>query len=279
MKRIQIVGLVLVAAFALGALVAAGAAQAAPEYGQCVAKKKGSYTNAGCTVASKPKKGKYVWDPGPSPTCVAKKKGEYTNSTCTTKAKPKKGKYEKECPNNCAAISATGGAAYLEGASGIKIECKTNGSEKGEILSATQATGVAVYTGCRIESLGVNCKSAGAAANEIKTYKLSAKPVEISSKVWVEYTPFSGTYLAEFECEVVSLRVKGSADGLDSGNVNTMSVTSTQEFSRALDNQNLTTESNTGKGYESPESSYQNQKTNFKGEEAGEIRCLTAGCS
>jgi hypothetical protein len=278
MKRIQIVGLVLVAAFALGALVAAGAAQAAPEYGQCVAKKKGNYANAGCTT-SKPKKGKYEWEPGPSPTCVPKKKGAYTEAKCETKAKPKKGKYEKNCPNNCADISATGGSAYLEGASGIKIECKTNGSEDGKIESATKASGIAVYTGCRIESLGVKCHSAGAKEEEIKTYKLSAKPVEISSKVWVEYTPFSGTYLAEFECEVVSLRVKGSADGLDSGNVNVMSVTSTQEFSRALDNQNLITESNTGKGYESPESSWQNQKTTFKGEEAGEIRCLTAGCS
>jgi hypothetical protein len=271
MKRIRIMGLVLVAAFALGALVAAGAAQAAPEYGQCVAKKKGNYTNSGCTT-SKPKKGKYEWEPGPSPTCVAKKKGAYTNSECTVKAKPKKGKYEKNCPNSCADIKAHGGAAYLEGASGIKIECKTNGSEDGQIESATKASGIAVYTGCHIESLGVKCKSAGAKPEEIKTYKLSAKPVEIGGEVWVEYTPFSGTYLAEFECEVVSLRVKGSADGKDAGNVNTMSVTSTQTFSTALKNQNLTTESNTGSGYGSPEASYQNQVTDFEGEEAGEIR-------
>jgi hypothetical protein len=278
MKSIRMLGLVLASALVLGVLVAAGTAQATPEFGQCVKVKKGAYTNAGCTTTGK--KGKYNWIGGPSPTCEKKKKGEYTNSTCTEKSsKPKKGKYEKKCAKSCADISASGGSAYLESASGLRIECKTNGSEDGEILSPTQATGVAVYTGCEIESLKVKCESAGSKAgeHEIKTYPLESTPVEIGGKAWVQYTNEHGAnapYLAEFSCEVVSIRVKGSADGLDSGNVNTMSVTSTQEFSKTLGNQMLTSESNTGSGYGSPESSYQNQTTTFTTEDptGGEIR-------
>jgi hypothetical protein len=287
MKRIQLVGLCIVAAFALSALVgAASAAAATPEFGQCKAlsknttpkDKKGVYKDAGCTSKFEKKgkptpKGHYEWYPGPASSCFSLKKGEYTNSGCTTKsAKPKKGSFEKEdgCFPNCAGITAGGPAAFLEGESKLKIECKTNGSEGGSIVSATKGTGIAVYTGCHIEALGgVKCKSAGAKAEEIKTYVLESTPEEKGGKVWLNYTNVAGAnapYLAEFNCEVVGIRVKGHAAGEASGGINEMGVKQTQTFGKVVDGiegQELTSESNTGKGFEKPEKSWQFQTTEF----------------
>jgi hypothetical protein len=286
MKRVYIVGLCLMAAMALSALASASASAA--EYGQCQAlgkhtspkAKHGKYENSGCTVEQAKHKGNFEWVPGPSPTCVAQKKGEYTESACATKsAKAHKGTFEKECPVNCANISASGGEAFLEAESGLKIECKTNGAEDSHIVSASEARGIAKYTGCEIKTAHAVCTSSGAASGEIKTYELSAKPVEISGAVWVEYSAGPGDtnppYLAEFACAgAANIRVKGTADGKVSGGVNEMSVNTEQVFSTALKNQNLTSESNIGKGYEKPEKSFQNQTTKFTTEDpaGGEIR-------
>lgn len=275
MKRIQLVGLCIVALFAFSAMAAASAS-AAPEYGQCKTVKKGKYTNSGCTTTGK--KAKKEWFPGRPANCEKVKKGKYTNPECTTEGK--KGKYEKTaCSPNCAVITAKGGAAFLEAESGIKIECATNGSEGGEILSATEADGKAVYTGCHIEALGgVKCTSAGAATGEIKTNELRATPEEKGGKVWVNYTAKNGGYLAEFACEVVSIRVSGNAAGKVTGGVNEMSVKSTQTFARSIEGiegQNLTSESNTGKGFEKPEKSWQNQTTEFESHATGGMEIRT----
>ena len=52
MKRIKVVGLCLVAAFAMTAFVAS-AAQAQPTYFKCVKKKGGNYSAKGCPASSK----------------------------------------------------------------------------------------------------------------------------------------------------------------------------------------------------------------------------------
>jgi hypothetical protein len=112
-------GLCLVAVFALGAVLAAGSASAAePEWGRCVTAKGGHYANNSCTKEAPINKktgkftGKYEWKAGaPSEECVAQKHGEYTNSTCTTKStKPKKGKFEKISPR----FKGEGGAGVLD---------------------------------------------------------------------------------------------------------------------------------------------------------------------
>jgi hypothetical protein len=290
MKRIHIVGLCLVAGIAFSAMVTASAS-AAPEFGQCKLltkstqpkAKKGVYANPSCTEPYSKKgkveaKGNYEWYPGAPAACVYDKKaGKYSDPGCTDEVS-KKGNYNREpCYPNCAELTGTGGKAFLEGESShLKIECDTNGSKGGEVLSATEATAIGYYTGCHIEAFGVSCKS-GTEAGVIETYKLEAYPREISGKVWIEYTNKSGAhspYLAEFNCEVATLRVKGSADALDTGNVNAMSVTSTQEFSNALGNQALITEKNTGSGFGEPEGSKQNQTTSVTSNdpEGGEIR-------
>lgn len=247
MKRMQVVGLCIVAAFALSAM-AASSASAAPEYGQCQLLTKGStpkikhgkWTDPNCQIHSTKKgvpneKGIYEWVPGPSPACFKGKKLEYTDSACASKSgKPRKGTFEREaCFPNCALISAEGGAAHLEAESKLKIECATNGSEGGEVLSPTSADGKAVYTGCKIEAFGVKCKNG--APGEIKTNELLATPEEKGGKVWVNYTAKETVYLTEFDCEVVKIRVKGHAAGLASGGVNEMSTKQTQTFAKVVE--------------------------------------------
>ncbi len=298
MKRIYIVGLCLTSVMAFSALASASAS-AAPEYGSCkllgkhtTPKAKHGAYESGCTTLNAKHKGFYEWVPGPAPTCVAQKKGEYTEAACVETSlhatgKTHKGHFEKDCAVNCADISASGGAAFLEGSSShLKIECNSNGSEKGAILSSTDASGVAKYNGCHIETFGVKCKSlVGAATEEIKTFELAATPIEIGGKVWIQYSAGptapevttehgNAKLLAEFECEIATLRVSGTADGVDAGNINTMSVTSTQTFSTALGNQTLFSEKKTSGSFGEGEFSTQNQASTFSTEdsEGGEIR-------
>ncbi len=63
-KHIKLTGLCLIAVFAVAAIAAATASAAAsPEWGQCVPKVKGKYTNANCTTKGK---GEYEWVKGTS---------------------------------------------------------------------------------------------------------------------------------------------------------------------------------------------------------------------
>jgi hypothetical protein len=111
MRRIRMMGLCLVAMFALGAVVASVAqAAATPEWGRCEKTKAGKYTESACLTEATQTKGKYTgkyeWHSlveeetkYTEPRCIKQAKGEYTNSTCTEKAsKPHKGKYEKIGP-------------------------------------------------------------------------------------------------------------------------------------------------------------------------------------
>jgi len=291
MKRMKIAGLCLVAVFAFSAMAVSSASAA--EFGQCreLTKnttpkvKHGQWTDANCVVHSEKKgnpasKGNHEWYPGPVENCIAMKKGHFADSACSVpdeKNGKGKGHFEKQaCSPSCQTLTTSGGAAVLEGASGIKIECATNSSEGAEILSATEGAGVAAYTGCKIASVG-SCASSGAAATEIKTYELKSNPIIIAGEVWLEYTRKAvgpnQPYLAEFECGgVVKIRVSGNADGLDAGNVNTDGTKSTQTFSKALGNQSLTTEKNTGSGFGGAEGSFQNQTTEFVAAAHSEIK-------
>ena len=63
MKRIKIMGLCLVAVFAVSVMASASASAEAPEFGRCLAKAGGKFSDAGCTkgVVSK---GKFEWTSG-----------------------------------------------------------------------------------------------------------------------------------------------------------------------------------------------------------------------
>jgi hypothetical protein len=221
MRRIRIVGLCLVAAFAFSALVASAAQAAGPEWGRCVAQKKGEYTEGNCqTKSAKAHKGKFEWKPGAPTGCEPQKKGEYTNETCTSKsAKKHKGHFEKTagprftsagghgvlttdydaCQETdiepvCQEVIVDKLNAYVECASetGSGEESGLNG------LKNIQVTFKSCYFAGSIE-----CNTTGANEGEIKTTQLEGELGYIEKathKVGVVLHPASGNLFAQFEC-------------------------------------------------------------------------------
>jgi hypothetical protein len=124
-RHVRMLGLCLVALFALTAVAAVGSASAAnPEWGACIEAKKGHYEDSSCTKEKfkeskgvKKYLGKYEWKAGApaAPECIAKKHGNYLTSACNTEKEKKgvpeegKGKYEKGGPH----FTGEGGAGLL----------------------------------------------------------------------------------------------------------------------------------------------------------------------
>ncbi len=238
MKRISIVGLCLVAAFALSAMVASSASAGTAYW--CRAMKKGEYTTGTCLVKSaKAHKGKF--EKKIVQECEAVKKGEYTNAACTVKAAKKgKGKFEKTKGRG---YTSTGGKAELATpAFGPgKVICEAN-TDKGEYTGNTGKTDIdrVTFTGCSFE--GLPCQSAGPNSEpsgkagviitdlldsrlvdnpETITF-LNAETNETETKgpkvgeVWEELKGSQhGAYSSEFECGgVVFLRTTGQDTGV-----------------------------------------------------------------
>jgi len=210
MKRMRIVGLCLVAAFALSA-IGAGSASALPEIGKCVAKAGGKYTNANCTT---------------------KGKGSFE----FVKSITKKG------------FTSAGGEGKLLGASGTEIKCTTQ-SAKGEYKGTTSFKEVqkvtAKFNGCELPLFKAVCQTKGDAAGEITTTVLGGKLSYTSGKgtkspvVNQGLTPFvKKKGFAEFECPAVGVVVyvgEGKEKGHETilanvGPVNTMALTSSEVY-------------------------------------------------
>ncbi len=64
MRHVRMLGLCLVAVFALAAVAATSASAGLPEWGQCYAKEGGKYANAGCTEKAKKGTGTFEWRKG-----------------------------------------------------------------------------------------------------------------------------------------------------------------------------------------------------------------------
>src|ERR1700722_14737379 len=179
MRRTRIVGLCLVAVFALGAFVASSAS-ALPEFGKCVAA------------------------PGT---------GKYTESNCVKKAKTltSEKQFEKKTAKEIAkpGISGTSGTSFLAGESGVKIICSAGSNtgkmdKDGTTLAAKAVESiVAKFTGCGIPAFGLQCKS-GATAEEIVTKELEGNLVyksKAKKEVLQELHPKTkGGAFASFEC-------------------------------------------------------------------------------
>jgi hypothetical protein len=208
MKRMRIMGLCLVAAFAISA-IAAVSASALPEVGRCLAQPNtGKYKNAGCTEKAK--------------TLVSEKQFEW----------------HKGAAGELVGVgfTASGGVGTLETESGTTITCKTQ-SASGKYDQDTGIikeveTVVATFKGCELPLLTAECKTVGSAPGEIKTAKLKGALGYVSGEktlppvipvVGQELKAEAGTKaaFATFECGggAVKVIVKGSLKSVIVGGV------------------------------------------------------------
>jgi hypothetical protein len=201
MKRIKIMGLCLIAALAVTALASSTAFAAAPEFGRCLAKTGGKFSDAGCTKEVGTG-GKFEWNPGPGA------KNQF------------KSKIKAET------------AATLETVGGTKITCKQETSP-GEFKNAKEVGGVeAKFNEC--VGLGQPCSTTGKASGEIVTHPLGGTlgvekvgETPAKNKLALELHSESGN-VAEFSCAGIPVVVKGSV--LHNVVANKMLLTATEKF-------------------------------------------------
>jgi len=273
MKRISIVGLCLVAAFAFSAVVASSAS--AGTYYWCKAMKKGEYLTSSCTTKGKPHKGKF--EKKPVVACEAVKKGEYTDAACTKKAAKKgKGKFEKTTGRG---YTSVGGKAELSTpAFGPgKVICQSN-TDAGEITGPKTDVDRVTFRECKFE--GLECESAGPNSTpsgekgviitnlldsrlvdnpETITF-LNAETNEVETKgpavgeVWEELVSSEHEpYSSEFNCGgAVFLRTKGQDTGVFTSGVNALTKTDKVAFEAGKGADGLLTEVLTEAGWAGP---------------------------
>src|SRR5882762_119878 len=136
MGRLRVIGLCLVAVFAISAVMAGSASAAGPSFGRCLKQTGGKYENSGCTKEAKE---------------VAKQKFEWTNTLVKNKFSAK----QKEAT-----------LATLETVGGTKITCTGESNTGAEYTGLkTVAKIVAFFTGC--ETSKMPCNSTGKGSGEI----------------------------------------------------------------------------------------------------------------
>jgi hypothetical protein len=227
-RRIRIVGLCLLAVFALGAVVAS-AAQAAPEFGQCVKTEKkgkvykGQYTNKECThktTAEKEAKGgkenKYKWEGGPGHKATFLAKGKI--------------------------VKLTIGA--------VEIECKKS-SGTGSVIDSATVTATFTFTGClEPNHLNEKCESSKAELGEIETDALVGKLEEtVGKEVRINFAhkaagnePAPSEPWVVFNCPGEKFTLTGNLAGKWSGEFGKMSKRGGTEFSSIVGEQGLEAE-------------------------------------
>jgi hypothetical protein len=216
MKRIRIVGLCLVAMFALGAVAATSASAELPEYKTCIKaspKESGKFNNKECTVASKggKKEGDYElgeWNKGKKVTFTGKN-GESTLDSYIP---------EKESE------------FWTGGTIAGKVVCKS-GKSKGSITGPKTSTVTVEFKTCSSE--GKKCTSKGAKTGTIDTNPLNTvlgfdEKSEVVSLV--EGGKEGTSPSAAFNCEGLAIETTGSVLGVDTGNINKIAKESTQTF-------------------------------------------------
>lgn len=188
MIRVRLVGLCLVAMFAISVGVAASASAAAPEYGRCEKAEKvgtsytGKFSNSGCTKevpeSERAKKGKYEWHPG------------------AVKAKQ----------------TSKGGKAILEEAGRYAVGCESEEST-GE-YSGTKTVKHVIVKFKRCEAPGLICTSEGQERGDLETVPLEGRVVwenEAKHKTAFDLVPEGGGDFIEFNCGgTLTVAVRGS---------------------------------------------------------------------
>lgn len=193
MRHFKIMGLCLVAVFALSAVVASAASASLPAVYECAktVKFEGKYT------------------------------GHYTSKACSEASKVVSGgKYElREYSKGEAGktFKGKGGGADLA-IEGVATVACTSSTDTGKFSGPkTSNHTIATFKGCEIA--GLKCNSAGAPTGTVVTKSLAGEVGYISGKgtehpvVGVDLRPETGLYEAEFECADLHLRVSGSVIG------------------------------------------------------------------
>jgi hypothetical protein len=254
-----------------------------PEYGQCVAQKDGSYSEGSCRTVAEKKgvpdhKGSYEWVPGPASTCVSKKKGDYTDSSCTTKsAKAHKGSYEK-APGPGDTSSTETVTLQVLGLERTVVCASSNAT--GEVTGLSTGTQRITLTGCeasakKCTSEGPNSTASGKTGVIITNLLDTRLLGPVGGQVWTELSSAEHEpYSAEFNCEGLLFRTKGSLAGIQSGNIDMSSLTSTTTFALEEGEQAIATETseNAGKSWSSPTASNLITTTTNTAAAATEIR-------
>lgn len=199
MRHLRMIGLCLVAAFALGAVMSATASAELPEVVEC---------------AKAAKLGK-------------KYTGDYTDKKCSKEASAKEieeGKtnkyvlrpWDKE-PSKVKAFKGKGAGSNLDVVGLGEVTC-TSSTDEGKFTGPKTAGGIKVtFKGCEVDH--EKCHSKSAASGEIKTNTLDGEVGYINKatkEVGADLKAESGPYEAEFECGVLPLDavVKGSVIGI-----------------------------------------------------------------
>jgi hypothetical protein len=181
LMKLKVLGLSLIAVFAVMVAVSSAASAAQPTFYECAKVAGGKYEKKCGKLQEGKGKGGYELEPG------------------IGKGKTFKGK---------------GGTATLHTpAVGGVVTCKAF-KDEGKLTSpTTEGDVVSTFSGC--ESLEKKCHSPGQKAGTIVTNKLAGETGEIEggSGAGVDLKPESGTYLAEFECEGLTVKVTGSVIG------------------------------------------------------------------
>jgi hypothetical protein len=216
MKRIRIVGLCLVAVFAMSAIASASASAETPEYTYktCIKaspKESGKYNDKLCTVASKggKKEGDYElaeWNKGKKVTFTGKN-GEST--------------LDSYIPEN-EAEPWTGGTIVGT------VVCKS-GKSAGTLTGPKTSTVTVEFKTCTSE--GKKCTSAGEKAGTIKTDQLTSTLVAGTSGESLSLVEGTSGTSAEFNCEGLAVVTTGDLNGVNSGNVGVIAKESKQTFS------------------------------------------------
>jgi hypothetical protein len=233
MRRVRLVGLCVVAAFAIAAMQVASASAAAPEFGRCVKKAKAEgegYSNAGCTTGVS-SGAKYSWTAGVLDkdfTSTARFVATPILTIClkwqrlvgegkTIEAEEYLVKH-KLTPPECEKIIIENEGkepAILETTTGERVECSGIGAS-GEYTGTKTVGNITVkLTGCEMNE--VTCQSPGATAGEIVSDTLSGalgiikeEGLPVNNEVGISLAAASGETVTEFDCGTLSIVVTGS---------------------------------------------------------------------
>jgi len=194
MKRMRILGLALVAVFALSAVMVSGASAAKPQWKFC---------------AKAAKVGKTFT-------------GKYSDSSCSTKVETG-GKFELEAGiGKGKGFKGKGTKAVLHnvipGKGDIKVECASF-KDAGSVVAPSGVTNV-TSTFSKCKSLGAPCKTEGGKKETITTNALEGElgymdkaHTAAGESLTSESAPHTG-FLATFECEgLAKVRVHGAVIG------------------------------------------------------------------